>query len=185
MTQEQNINNSEVITVAPQKKKKKKIASLDRKKARAGWFFVLPFLIGFIIILPIFYWAPEAAASNRCVSNSLHVMLNMWKNFCMMMMIVSGVTLLYYKTAAKNWLIKIAPYGKMSLTNYLGQSIIGGIIFYNWGFGLFDNCGHTASFIMGAALIVLQYLFCNWWLKSHKRGPFEELWNQATWFGKH
>lgn len=142
-------------------------------------------LIGFIIILPIFYWAPEAAASNRCVSNSLHVMLNMWKNFCMMMMIVSGVTLLYYKTAAKNWLIKIAPYGKMSLTNYLGQSIIGGIIFYNWGFGLFDNCGHTASFIMGAALIVLQYLFCNWWLKSHKRGPFEELWNQATWFGKH
>lgn len=50
MTQEQNINNSEVITVAPQKKKKKKIASLDRKKARAGWFFVLPFLIGFVCL---------------------------------------------------------------------------------------------------------------------------------------
>ena len=32
------------------KPKKKKIASLDKKKARAGWFFVLPFLIGFAIV---------------------------------------------------------------------------------------------------------------------------------------
>ena len=34
--------------------KKKKIASLDKRKARAGWFFVLPFLIGFVLLyLPI------------------------------------------------------------------------------------------------------------------------------------
>lgn len=35
-------------------KKKRKIASLDRKKARSGWFFVLPFVVGFVLIyLPI------------------------------------------------------------------------------------------------------------------------------------
>lgn len=35
-------------------KKKRKAASLDRKKARSGWFFVLPFVIGFVFIyLPI------------------------------------------------------------------------------------------------------------------------------------
>ena len=34
--------------------KKRKIASLDKRKARAGWFFVLPFLIGFVCVyLPI------------------------------------------------------------------------------------------------------------------------------------
>ena len=34
--------------------KKKKIASLDKRKARAGWIFVLPFIIGFVLIyLPI------------------------------------------------------------------------------------------------------------------------------------
>ena len=32
------------------KKKKTKIVSLDRKKARAGWLFILPFAIGFVII---------------------------------------------------------------------------------------------------------------------------------------
>ena len=35
-------------------KKKRKIASLDRKKARSGWFFVMPFVVGFVLIyLPI------------------------------------------------------------------------------------------------------------------------------------
>ena len=37
-------------------KKRKKIASLDRRKARSGWFFILPFLIGFVVIyLPMIY----------------------------------------------------------------------------------------------------------------------------------
>ncbi len=36
------------------KRKRRKIASLDRRKARNGWFFVLPFVLGFILIyLPI------------------------------------------------------------------------------------------------------------------------------------
>lgn len=39
---------------APVKKKRKKIASLDRRKARSGWFFVMPFVVGFVLIyLPI------------------------------------------------------------------------------------------------------------------------------------
>ena len=44
-------------TVEVQKtKKRKKIASLDKRKARAGWLFVLPFLLGFILIyLPILF----------------------------------------------------------------------------------------------------------------------------------
>ena len=141
-------------------------------------------LIAFVFLLPAYYLLPKAT-DIRCISNSLNVMLNMWKNVSMMLMIVSGVTLLYYNTAAKNWLIKIAPYGKMSLTNYLTQSIFGGMLFYGWGYGLYQYCGHTASFMMGVGFIIIQFLFCTWWSRHHKRGPFEEIWNQATWFGKH
>ena len=48
MTNTQNVTDS--------KPKKRKIASLDRRKARAGWFFVLPFIIGFLVIyLPIVF----------------------------------------------------------------------------------------------------------------------------------
>lgn len=138
-------------------------------------------ICAFVILLPLYLILPQATESIQAVSNSLHVALNMWKNVSMMFFIVSGITLLYYCTSAKNWLIKIAPYGKMSLTNYIGQSIIGAILFYNWGFGLFDKCGHAASFAMGIGCIVFQFIFCTWWLKHHKRGPLEQLWFRATW----
>lgn len=43
-------------TVSAPKAKKRKIASLDKKKARAGWVFVLPFVIGFLLVyLPIIW----------------------------------------------------------------------------------------------------------------------------------
>ena len=45
-------NASTVKQAAP--KKRRKIISLDKKKARAGWLFILPFVIGFAIIyLPV------------------------------------------------------------------------------------------------------------------------------------
>ena len=43
-------------TVSAPKTKKRKVASLDKKKARAGWVFVLPFVIGFLLVyLPIMW----------------------------------------------------------------------------------------------------------------------------------
>ena len=55
MTKDVNLMPSEVAIDAP-KKKRKKIASLDRRKARAGWVFVLPFVIGFVLVyLPMIY----------------------------------------------------------------------------------------------------------------------------------
>ena len=47
---------TDTVNVKPVKMKKKKAVSLDRKKAKAGWFFVLPFVIGLILIyLPIVF----------------------------------------------------------------------------------------------------------------------------------
>ena len=51
MTSEVKLQDKSGRNAAP---KKKKIASLDKRKARAGWWFVLPFIIGFVCIyLPI------------------------------------------------------------------------------------------------------------------------------------
>ena len=137
----------------------------------------------FAVILPLHIFVPEMVEV-KCISSSLDVMLKMWRNLSMMFMIVSSIVLLFYRTSAHNFLMKIAPYGKMSLTNYLSQSIIGGFVFYHWGLGLYQYCGHTVSLLMGVACIALQYIFCRWWLKSHSHGPFESLWRKLTWINK-
>jgi ABC-type sugar transport system permease subunit len=54
MTNEAKLQNT--VSAKKSAPKRRKIASLDRRKARAGWLFVLPFVIGFILIyLPVIY----------------------------------------------------------------------------------------------------------------------------------
>ncbi|MBQ2702311.1 MAG: DUF418 domain-containing protein, partial [Alistipes sp.] len=105
----------------------------------------------------------------------------MWRNLSMMLIIVGGVVVLFYRTKAHAVLMKIAPYGKMSLTNYLGQAIIGCFIFYHWGLGFYRFTGHAAALLLGAVVVVAQWYFCRWWLSRHSHGPFESLWRQLTW----
>lgn len=137
-------------------------------------------LLGFVVLYPMQGYIPSMI-HNACVSHSLGIMLKMWMNLSMMFFYVSGITWLYHCTKGGKKLIWIAPYGKMSLTNYLTQSIFGAMLFYGWGFGLYQYCGHTLSLLIGIAFVCLQYVFCRWWLKSHQRGPFEDLWRRATW----
>ncbi|MBQ4503688.1 MAG: DUF418 domain-containing protein [Alistipes sp.] len=140
-------------------------------------------LCAFAVLFPLYKIVPDMV-DVASIKQSLSVMLNMWKNLAMMFVYVSGVVLLYYRTSARNILIKIAPYGKMSLTNYLTQSIVGGFIFYNWGLGMYRYSGHASSLLLGVLCVALQYIFCRWWLSRHSHGPFEALWRKLTWIGK-
>ena len=140
-------------------------------------------LCAFVVLLPL-HQGTIPLKNDGSVYKSLYELLNMWKNLSMTMFYVSGVVLLYYRTSARNFLAKIAPYGKMSLTNYLLQSIIGGFVFYNWGLGMFRYSGHASSLLMGAVCVALQYAFSCWWLSRYSHGPFEMVWRKLTWIGK-
>ena len=57
-------------------------------------------------------------------------------NLGMTAIIVSVFVILYKKRRAGNFLQKFIPYGRMALTNYVFQSIVGTFIFFGWGLGL-------------------------------------------------
>lgn len=137
-------------------------------------------LCAFAVLAPAYELLPEMVEI-PCVSKSLATMLKMWRNLSMMLIIVGGVVVLFYRTKAHDVLMKIAPYGKMSLTNYLGQAIVGCFIFYHWGLGFYRFTGHAAALLLGAVVVVAQWYFCRWWLSRHSHGPFESLWRQLTW----
>lgn len=95
----------------------------------------------------------------------------------------SGIILVYYLTHFGNILQRLAPYGRMSLTNYLSQSLIGAFLFYNWGLGLYRHTGITICFLMGVTVVLIQLIVSRWWMRSHNHGPLEWLWKKATWIG--
>lgn len=72
-------------------------------------------------------------------------------------------------------------YGRMSLTNYITQSIIGVCIYYNFGLGLYEYTGATGCIIIALGIYAAQLSFSRYWLSRHRQGPFEHLWKRLTW----
>ncbi len=121
---------------------------------------------------------------NPAVLRPLKLIIKSIENMAFMTFLVSLIMQLYYLTTkGHNLLDKLRPYGKMTLTSYIMQSIVGSMLFYNWGFGLHNKLGVTYSFLLGIVLFLLQYLFCYWWMKHHKHGPLEYIWKKLTWIG--
>lgn len=115
------------------------------------------------------------------MKSSLDIQLSAWRNFAMTFFYVGGVTLLYYKTKAQAALHHLSYIGKMSLSDYLIQSLVGGFLFYNWGLNLHLVASHGISFLLGIAFNICLYFFCRWWTTHFRRGPLEEIWARLTW----
>jgi uncharacterized protein len=106
-----------------------------------------------------------------------------WMNMAFMVVWVAGIVLLFQTRIFHRPLDALSPIGRMSLSNYLIQSMIGSTIYYGFGFGLYKYTGATYSFLIGIVLVILQAWFSTWWMKRYKRGPLETLWHKATWIG--
>ena len=136
-----------------------------------------------LVFVPLFtfkIFLPEMI-ERKATMNSLSIIITSWSNLAFMIVLVSVFILLYQKESALNLLSKLIPFGKMSLTNYIMQSIVGSFIYYRYGLGLVEYTGATYSLLIGIVLFILQLAFCTWWLKTHKQGPLEYIWHKATW----
>ena len=141
------------------------------------------FIIAVIAFFPIYgliATLPEFVSRDALLVPSILILKSL-SNLAFTGILFAGIILVYYLTKFKNILHQLAPYGCMSLTNYLSQSLIGSFLFYNWGLGLYKYTGITVCFLMGIGIFLIQFFFCHWWLRSHRHGPLEWLWKKSTW----
>lgn len=106
-------------------------------------------------------------------------------NISMTFVILSAFVLLYRKPKVANWFGNFAPYGRMALTNYLVQSLIGTFIFYGWGLGYLGELRNIYAFLLAILIVILQMVFSKWWLRHFKYGPLEWLWRSLTHFKRY
>lgn len=110
--------------------------------------------------------------------SSLMLIITSLHKFCFMLIIVTSLLFAFYTTRLARPMRFIMPYGRMSLTNYITQSIIGAAIYYHWGLHL--NPCDTQSIALGIVILTAQILFCRWWMRSHSHGPLEGIWKRLT-----
>ncbi|SDS33535.1 uncharacterized protein SAMN05444162_1252 [Paenibacillaceae bacterium GAS479] len=95
---------------------------------------------------------------------------------------IMAFALVYSKLMSPTWRSRFAAVGKLSLTNYLMQSVICTTIFYGYGLGWFGKIGVGAGILL-AVLIYSAQLFASSWYVSHFRiGPVERLLRMGTYF---
>jgi uncharacterized protein len=96
---------------------------------------------------------------------------------------LSGVLLLARRAAWRGQLTGLAAVGRMSLTNYLAQSVVFTLFFYGYGLGVYGEMGPLLTLLLCLAFFRLQIWFSQWWLARYRFGPVEWLWRSMT-YGK-
>ena len=95
----------------------------------------------------------------------------------------AGFCLLFdRRPEGRGWQLLAKP-GRMACTNYLGQSVLGILLFYGIGLGLGNRVGLLATELIALGVYAFQIGFSALWLKYFKFGPVEWVWRMLT-YGK-
>lgn len=73
--------------------------------------------------------------------------------------------------------------GRMALTNYIAQSVVCTLLFYNYGLGFYGNVTVMEGFLLALGFFVVQCIGSSIILKRYARGPLEHLLCSFTYRG--
>ncbi|MFJ8118105.1 DUF418 domain-containing protein [Bacillus mycoides] len=93
------------------------------------------------------------------------------------------ILLFHYKKVAR-LLTYMANMGKMSVSNYLAQSIIATTIFYAYGFGLYGKIGYFFGILLTIGIYTIQLFVSTYLLQKYRMGPVEYVWRLGTYLEK-
>ena len=112
--------------------------------------------------------------------NVLHFGLGILGDTGLSIFYMTSIILLFRR---QNWVSKLRPFGyvgRMALSNYLLQSVIGTMIFYNYGLGLYGQIAPAFGMAWALVIFVIQIIISKWWLSCYQFGPVEWLWKSLT-----
>lgn len=155
--------------------------------ARKGWLFQIEQHLSFIkktwLITTLFSFTIKIIA--QLTDQPIITMLEDGLTpITMALFYATSITLLVHAKKAPRLFQHMANMGKMSVTNYLMQSIIATTIFYAYGFGLFGELGISVGIVLTLVIYAAQLFASTYWLQKFQMGPFEYIWRLGTYWRK-
>lgn len=103
-----------------------------------------------------------------------------WQRPALMLFYAATILRLAHSPRFGGWLAPLRYAGRMPLTNYIAQSVIGTLLFYGYGLGFYNRCGPALGLALSFAIFPLQVLWSRWWFARFRFGPLEWLWRSLT-----
>jgi uncharacterized protein len=132
----------------------------------------------------IVFGAWEATAANPMQPSVWKIVAGTCYVLCRVGIMAFYVCTLIRAMHSTTWCRRLAPVtlaGRMPLTNYLMQSLIGTFLFYHWGLGLWGRVGPALDLVLAVAIFfMIQVPLTHLWLRNFQLGPLEYLWRVLT-----
>lgn len=136
--------------------------------------------VGFAVGLPLSVIYAWSAVGGHPFGTVGHSVLYLVSVYPLGLAYMSGLCLLYLRSRnARLWRWLAAP-GRMALTNYIGQSVVGMFLFYGFGLGLGASVGLATTELIALGVFALQVLFSKFWLHYCQFGPLEWVWRMLN-----
>ena len=154
---------------------------VDSEKSNKFWKRAL--IVGATVFIPFFLLEKnfKALVDAKIYAHTLLKVVDMYGNLAFTTVLVASFILLYKIQYFRDILKGLRYCGRMSLTAYVLQSMVGGFVFFGYGLGIGPKVRHTMSLAVGILLFVLLFYFCKWWINRYGQGPLEKLWHKLTW----
>ena len=154
-------------------------AAHRRLFVRLGW---IGGIAGLVLTLLSVAIEPDPAGGSGQPSGPgmLAMTLHMAGSPLMALAYISIVVLAMQRGVA--WLRALAPAGRMALTNYLAQSVIGTLVFYSYGLGYWGEVSRAWQVVGVLVVFAAQMAFSGWWLARFRYGPLEWVWRAFTYW---
>ena len=91
-----------------------------------------------------------------------------------------GIASLWKYKRVRNVLSVLKPVGRMALTNYILQSVVGMFLFTSVGFSWYLELSPPQTFALACVVYAFQIVLSHYWLVKFKYGPLEWLWRCLT-----
>lgn len=138
---------------------------------------------GFLLGLPLSVLYAWSAVNGHPFGTTAHTAIYTASVYPLGFAYVSAICLLYlHGREWRLWRCLAAP-GRMALTNYVGQSVWGMVLFYGIGFGLGAGIGLTGTESIAFYVFLVQMAFSALWLSYFRFGSLEWGWRMLT-YGK-
>ena len=141
----------------------------------AGAGLGLPLIVAGVV----FDWRAGFAMERSMLLGS---QFNYWGSIGLALAYAAAVMLVVQAGALAGLRRRLAAAGRMAFSNYLGQTVIGTLVFYGHGLGLFARTAAWQDALLVVAVWCLQLWFSPWWLARFRFGPMEWLWRSLTYW---
>lgn len=130
-----------------------------------------------LILAPLFAWSSINGQPWGIAAHSLIYTLSVYPLSFAYMSLICLAYLRCSTFAPFRWLA--AP-GRMALTNYLMQSVIGVLLYYGIGLGLGASLPLAGVELVALLIFIAQMILSSLWLRAFRYGPLEWIWRLLT-----